>query len=140
MGTPPPSSDEGIRPRTERNGPPAGDGAECTAAQLFVVVWNTLADVIGGAATATLIRRSAKRAVARRAGVSELIIARDGFTYSYSVPAAWLRGGPEPLGDLRELMKELSPLLFDLTGPVILDRLRAVPELTRCNLVYEEPR
>lgn len=140
MATPPANPDEETKRAPPGPGSPPGSVPECTAAQLFVLLWNTMADVIGGAATATLIRRSAKRAVTRRAGVAELVIARDGFAYSYSLPAAWLQTGAEPLADLRALVKDLAPLLFDLTGPVILGRLQAVPDLARCNLLSEEPR
>jgi hypothetical protein len=105
----------------------------CNAARLFAVVWDTLADVIGTAATATLLRRSA-----RRAKLDELTVSREGFNYSYRLPPDWRDERPEPLIALRGLARELGPLLAELTGPVLLRRLASVPDLRRCHLFSEE--
>jgi hypothetical protein len=107
--------------------------SSCSAAQLFAVVWDTLADVIGTAATATLLRRSA-----RRAQLDGLTVSREGFNYSYRLPADWRDERPESLLALRGLTRELSPQLVELTGPVLLRRLAAVPDLRRCHLFFEE--
>jgi hypothetical protein len=110
-----------------------GDLGACTAAHLFGIVWNTLADVIGTPATATLVRRSARRA--RLDGVS---ITRDGFNYAYRLPAAWHDDEAEPLTALRALARELAPLLVELTGPVLMRRLAAAPDLERCRVIFQE--
>ena len=124
----------------DRRGQSSAAASECSAAQLFGMVWNTLSDVVGSTATATLINRSVKRSGIRRSNITQLVIARSGFEYTYTVPASWLHGGTEPLADLHQLALELSPLLFDLTGPVIIRRLKAVPELAKCGLPFEERR
>ena len=112
--------------------------ASCTAAMLFGVVWESLSDIIGTAATATLLHRSARRAVGRSPDLDGLSISRDGFVYAYRLPTVWNEARPEPIAALRELLRELSPLLVELTGAVILRRLAALPDLRRCDLFVEE--
>lgn len=115
----------------------AGD-RPCTAAQLFELVWETIADVIGTAATATLMRRSAKRLGDRRADLGGFVITRQGFDYRYSLPDGWQRPEGEAVAALRELARELSPLLVELTGRVLVRRLDAVRDLERCDIRFEE--
>lgn len=115
---------------------PTLDG--CSAARLFDLVWETMVDVLGSAATATLVRRSAKRAAVRRRDLDGLIVSRAGFNYSYQVPDAWRDCSPEPVASVRELARELSPLLVELTGPVIIRRLGAIPDLLRCEVLFQE--
>jgi hypothetical protein len=110
----------------------------CSAAQLFDLVWEAMVDVLGSAATATLMRRSAKRAAGRRRDLEGLVVRRSGFQYSYQVPEPWRAFNPEPLLSVRELARELSPLLIELTGPVIIRRLSAIPDLRRCQILFEE--
>jgi len=119
---------------------PSTADSGCTAAQLFDLVWEAMADVLGTAATATLMRRSAKRAAARRRDLDLLVVSRSGFNYSYRVPDDWLVCGTEPVMSVRELARELSPLLVELTGPVIIRRLSAIPALQRCDVMFEERR
>lgn len=110
----------------------------CTAAALFKLVWETMTDVLGSAATATLMRRSVRRAAERRHDLEGLVVRREGFDYAYKVPAEWQDARPEPVDALRELATELSPLLVELTGPVIVRRLDAIPDLQRCEITFEE--
>jgi hypothetical protein len=112
--------------------------ADCTADRLFALVWETMADVLGSAATATLVRRSVKRAATRRLDLDQVRISRNGFDYSYALPDAWRNSHPEAVVSLRELARELTPLLVELTGSVIVRRLAAVPELHRCEVFFEE--
>ena len=108
----------------------------CTAARLFEIVWETMADVIGTAATATLMRRSAKRV---SVGGSELVVVtRHGFDYRYSLPERWQQAEGEAVGELRQIARQLSPLLIELTGPVLLRRLIAHDDLQRCRILFEE--
>jgi hypothetical protein len=113
-------------------GEPSNPGAR-TAAELFAIVWETLADVIGTAAAATLVRRSA-----RRARVDGLSVSRDGFKYTYCVPPEWSEDRPEPVLALRAVARELGPLLIELTGRVLLRRLVTAPELARNQILFEE--
>ena len=101
-------------------------------------MWESMADVLGTAATATLLRRSIKRANLRQPGLDGVVIARDGFEYSYVVPDRWKSSGPEQLAELRGLTEELSTLLKQLTGPIVINRLNNLPELRRCDLSFED--
>lgn len=116
----------------------AGDEHHCNAAHLFELVWETIADVIGTAATATLMRRSAKRASDRGHALAAVTITREGFDYRYSTPPDWQLGGGGAVVALRELARELSPLLIELTGPVLIRRLGAVGDLQRCQILFQE--
>jgi hypothetical protein len=99
-----------------------------SAGDLFAVLWHALADILGTAAAATLLRRASQRAVARSPELAALSIVRENLEYRYEVPPVW----SEPAGASRalcELTRELWPLLVDLTGSVVVDRLAEVPEL-----------
>jgi hypothetical protein len=110
----------------------------CTAASLFEIVWETMADVIGTAATATLVRRSAKRLSERSRDLASVTITRDGFDYRYSLPEHWRSAESNAVAALRELARELSPLLVELTGPVLVRRLVAHGDLQRCQILFQE--
>jgi hypothetical protein len=114
------------------------DPADCVPAVLFGVLWDTLNDIMGSAATATLVRRAAKHASIRSPGLDGLAITRERFDYRYAVPDSWQTGSDDGLASLRRLMLELQPLLIELTGRVVLHRLDSVPELKRCGLVRAE--
>lgn len=117
---------------------PATPEADCTAASLFEGVWEAMADVLGTAATATLMRRAIKRAMPRAPVLDALMVRRVGFEYSYTLPERWRRSDPDPVSALRILAQELTPLLVELTGPVVIRRLNAHPELKRCKLSFQE--
>lgn len=105
---------------------------ESSAHELLDVLWNTMADILGTAATATLLRRAAKRGVPRCAGLSPLNIRQDGLIYCYVVPDTWdLRTDPAAIGALCVLAQELRPLLLEMTGLVVLRRLARVTALHR---------
>jgi hypothetical protein len=112
--------------------------APCTAANLFDIMWETIADVIGTAATAALVRRSAKRLCDRNRELASVTITREGFDYRYSLPDAWRLAEGQAVAALRALARELSPLLVELTGPVIIRRLDAVGDLKRCQVLFQE--
>jgi hypothetical protein len=109
-----------------------------TAAALFKLVWDAMVDVLGSAATATLVRRSARRAAEGSRELEGLVISRDGFDYAYRLPASWTEPRLEAIGALRVLAAQLSPLLFELTGPVIVRRLSAIPALQRSEILFQE--
>lgn len=123
---------------TENDTPACHDAHRCTAEQLFAAVWEAMSDVLGTATTATLMRRSIKRATAAAGGLEGLEIHRQGFEYSYTVPQAWSEDRPELMVAMRGLARELSPLLHQLTGPIVLRRLNTLPELRRCELSFQE--
>lgn len=107
-------------------------------AELFELLWRTVADVLGTAATATLIRRAARRAARRFPELSELSTTRDGREYRYTLPAGWATGGDAADAALRELVRELCALLVELTGPVVVQRLATEPALRALGIPPEQ--
>lgn len=107
--------------------------ATCAADQLFGVLWNALVDLLGSAAAATLIRRSAKHASARAPGLAALQVIREQFEYRYALPPSW-SWDAAAVGELRELCLALRPLLVELTGQVVVHRLGSIHALVRCGL------
>lgn len=104
-------------------------GAEHSVSALFAILWNALADLLGTAATATLLKRAARRASARNPELAGLVIERDGLVYRYTCPPAWNdKSEGTPLG-LRELVGELRPLLVEMTGQVVIQHLEMILEL-----------
>jgi len=115
----------------QQNVRPSGTGAcaRLCAALLFNMLWEALADLLGTAATATLLRRAARRALPRCPQLGELTIERENLEYRYRLPGAWEDPDKILPPALRELVGELRPLLVELTGPVVLRHLEGVPEL-----------
>jgi hypothetical protein len=107
----------------------AGDDAsdnEPSTAELFQLLWNDLVDVLGSSATATLLRRAAKHGVKRQPGLTKLVIHRPAFEYEYVVPEHWSTNGRE---ELVVLCQTLVPILEELTGRIVVQRLRSSPQL-----------
>ena len=119
-------------PRSEAHAP-------CEVATLFELMWTALVDLLGSAATATLLRRSVKRATSRVPELANLTIKREGLEYCYVLPPAWKeRTNGTGLSGLHEVARELEPLLVELTGPVVIQRLRGIRELERCRVFLPE--
>ena len=93
------------------------------------MLWKELADILGTAAAATLLRRAAQRARPRAPELAALSIARQGLEYRYTLPSSWTSRVSDPSGALVVLARELWPLLMDLTGLVVVQRLAQIPEL-----------
>ena len=113
---------------------PPGDGRSSdpagrfSAAARFTVLWESLADVLGTATAATLLKRAARRAATRSPELARLVIQRDGLVYGYTLPPAWtLKSEGTPA--LRELVTELRPILIELTGQVVIRHLDQFLEL-----------
>jgi hypothetical protein len=125
------------RPNASRNGArsPAHARAEPSSADLFTMLWDALADLLGTAAAATLLRRAARRAEPRNPELGELAIVREKLEYRYTVPPTWKdrTGGTQRA--LHHLVDELLPLLVELTGPVVVRHLAQIPELRERGLV-----
>lgn len=126
---------EGLR--HQPGGTMAGDGG-CTAAELFEVVWRTLVDAVGPAATAALLQRSIKVASAKGVEAAGLTIRRERFDYLYKVPPRWRDEDTSAVQALRGIVDELVPLLSELTGSVVVKRLREAGDLVRCGVVEEQ--
>ena len=93
------------------------------------MLWEALADVLGTAATATVLRRAARRAAPRCPELAELAIQRENLEYLYTVPSAWKDPAEGTPPALRELVAELRPILIELTGQVVMRHLEQSPEL-----------
>ena len=111
---------------------------DCRPTLLFRIVWDELNDIMGSAATATLMRRAAKRAAVRSPELAALAITREHFEYRYALPESWNSDPRNGLISLRGLTRDLQPLLAELTGTVVLQRLRNFPQLTCCGLFHSE--
>jgi nucleotide-binding universal stress UspA family protein len=113
---------------------------EATAAALFDSLWESLADLLGTAATATLLRRAIKRASADHAKLPNVIV-NNAIAYEYELPDAWRQPNrPEALEALRALAGELGRLLVQLTGPVVVRRLQRHREFEKHGIRFIEER
>jgi len=116
-----------------------GDGA-LDAAALFAIVWEAIAEVLGTAATAAIVRRAAGRAAPDNPELVDVIIRREKLEYRYTLPHVWSRrsAGPEeraPIA-LRALVAEIGRLLVELTGTVVIGRFEQIPELRARGLLW----
>src|SRR5437867_8614690 len=95
-----------------------------SAAELFDLLWESLADVLGTVATATLLRRAIKRAACHPSWSEPVVVARKGVDYEYLLPEPWKQGGnDEAVSALRVVAAELRALLVELTGSIVVTRL-----------------
>jgi hypothetical protein len=113
-------------------------GLERSAAELFATVWETIADVLGTATTAAIVRRAAGRAATRSPELVGLVVVREELEYQYRVPSTWSQGSERGLISLRVLAAELGRLLVELTGNIVVQRLEEDPELHTVGLVWRE--
>ena len=119
---------------------PAADGSPMTAAELFDLLWATLSDLLGSAAAATLLRRGTKSLLVHRPELDGLLITRDGLEYRYVTPDSWRVFSEETLSALRDLARELSPILLDLTGVVVAHRLDNIDQFRRNDIRFAPGR
>jgi hypothetical protein len=115
------------------------ESEEPTTASLFGAVWDALTDLMGSSATATLVRRAAKRAASRQPELGVLTIHRPVFEYEYVIPERWKDDG-QGRPELDELMRSLVPLLVELTGQIAIQRLQSISILVRAGVLRDEPR
>lgn len=111
-----------------------------SARALFERLWSELVSLVGTTATATLVRRSIKRAATRIPELAEIQIERKGLEYTYALPESWRESeNALAVSTLRRLYaEELDPLLRELTGAVVRRRLASVPELAAIAMRPEE--
>lgn len=114
-------------------------GGDRSAGTVFGILWHALADILGTAAAATLLRRAAQRAMPHWPELAGLSIVREALEYRYTVPPAWEATGAsaDPPPALCALARELWPLLIDLTGTVVVNRLAQIPDLRDRGIVPE---
>lgn len=100
------------------------DRGATSAAELFALLWESLADVLGTAAAAIILRRAIQQAAFRSACAERVIVVRNGLEYEYRVPETWEQpGNDEAVDGLRVVAAALRVLLVELTGPVVVTRL-----------------
>jgi hypothetical protein len=107
----------------------ADDTAELRGAALFKLIWDAVADVLGNTATATLLRRAAKRATLRSPELGEFTVLATDAGYTYALPRVLVGRVEHTPVALRELVGELRPLLLELTGQIVVRRIEQIPEL-----------
>ena len=110
----------------------ARDEASGTPSETFDALWGVLVELLGSPATATLLRRSARRRLGDFPELAELAIRRKDFEYTYAVPADWKYANEQSNAALQALVQDLCSLLLELTGPVVLRRLKTSSQLAKC--------
>jgi len=113
-------------------------GTSETPSDTFDLVWAALVEILGSPATAILLRRSARQRQGEYPQLEELTITRKSFEYAYTVPADWKHANEPSTAALQALLRDLCSLLLELTGPVVVNRLRALPQLAKCGLAPSE--
>ena len=113
-------------------------GAGLPVRSLFAILWDALADLLGTAATATLLKRAARRAAARTPELNGLSIERQGLVYSYRCPSGWSDASAGTPPALRELMGELRPLLIEMTSQLVIQHLEQILELRERGLIASQ--
>ena len=109
--------------------------SELSTADLFALLWHAVADMLGTAAAATLLHRSAQRAAQDFPELAALSISRDALEYQFKVPEPWNQPVLAPPKALCALVRELWTLLTELTGTVVVNRLAQINELRERGIV-----
>ena len=106
--------------------PTIDDTLDTSAAEAFRLLWEALADLLGQAAAALLLRRAANVAQRDNPELQDLVIARGNLEYRYTLPRTWSERGTFSLVGL---VLALRPLLEELTGTMAIGRLQRIPAL-----------
>lgn len=115
------------------------DRGATSAAELFDLLWDSLADVLGTAATAIILRRAIQQAALRAAPAERVVILRNGLEYEYRVPETWKEPGNDKAVDaLRGVAAALRVLLIELTGPVVVNVLGRLGTLREWGIEFSE--
>src|SRR5579864_660890 len=82
-----------MRPEDGSSTADEGEGfdLDVSSATLFALVWNALADVLGTAAVAAIVRRAVQNVAAECPELADLVVRRDKLEYGYSLPHSWSR-------------------------------------------------
>lgn len=87
--------------------------------EIYDLLYETLSEVVGRTATEALLRRALQRASSQDPDLDAL--ARK--SGEEGAPVQWWSDGRRGMTYLRAVMRELWPLLIDITGPVVVARL-----------------
>lgn len=117
---------------SDRQAETAGRKTSGTPSDAFDLLWTALVDVLGAPATAALLRRSVRQRVGEYPELKELAIARNGFEYVYTVPPIWKQANEQSSLAFQALLRDLCSLLLELTGPLVVNRLKVLPQLAGC--------
>jgi hypothetical protein len=116
-----------------------GGAGDLNPAALFALVWEALAEVLGTAATAAIVRRAAGRAATENPELIDVVIRCESLEYHYTLPYAWSQAAAQeeraPVA-FRALVAEIGRLLVELTGSVFISRLEQIPELCARGLLW----
>jgi hypothetical protein len=116
-----------------------GDNGARSAAELFDLLWDSLADVLGTAAAAVILRRAIQQAALHTAPAERVVVVRIGLEYQYRVPEAWTEpGNDEAVNALRSVAAALRVLLVELTGPVVVDRLGRLAAFRKWGIEFSD--
>lgn len=106
---------------------PGSDSASSTPSTILTEVWESMAEILGTAATATLIRRAAERGAGKMPNLTNLEISRDNLVRYYKVPESWRAPDQaQAVLEVSTLLDELRPLLARLTGQIVVRRIDAI--------------
>jgi len=115
------------------------DQGATSAAELFDLLWGSLADMLGTAATATLLRRAIKQAASQTSWSEPVVVVRNGLDYEYRLPETWKQpGNEEAVGALRVVAAEVRVLLMDLTGPVVVRQLGRLAAFRKSGINFSD--
>jgi hypothetical protein len=110
-----------------------------SAAGLFDLLWKSLADVLGTAAAAIILRRAIQQAAPRDASAERVVIIRNGLEYEYRVPQSWTQPGNDAAVDaLRRVCAALRVLLIELTGSVVVNLLGRLAPLRKWGIEFSD--
>ena len=114
--------------------------SEQSAADLFALVWESLADIIGTAATATVFRQALRGLASDGAGsATGIVIERQDLDYRYRVPESWRHpADAESLQAFRVVAREVGALLAKLTGPVLVSHLERMAPFRERGILFGE--
>jgi len=97
-----------------------------------------MADILGTGATATLLRRAIQKAAESRPELKELHIRKEMLEYAFTVPDSWNEPQSAAMDALRDVARELRPVLAELTGRVVLRQLGKLELLRQHHIMTEE--
>lgn len=132
-------ADRRVRLKTDTEARSAPD--QPAPAELLDLLWASMTDVLGTAATATLMRRAVRRAATTEPALEGVTFGRIGYDYQYTLPGRWQeKANEDALRCLRLVIVELRVLLIEITGPVVVRRLERIPDLRELGMSMKEKR